>query len=82
MAVNPLPKPKGDWKDLLVSFRPPKFKENHDFYKAFAGRLCMLMAYQMIVAYQLYIVTDYVGLKNKFQLIPIQIHLWLIWKLG
>ena len=28
------------------------------------------------------VTTDYVGLKNKFQLIPIQIHLWLIWKLG
>jgi MFS family permease len=63
-SADYLPKPKGDWKDLLVSFRPPKFKENHDFYKAFAGRLCMLMAYQMIVAYQLYIVTDYVGLKT------------------
>ena len=28
------------------------------------------------------ITTDYVGLKNKLQLIPIKIHLWLIWKLG
>lgn len=28
------------------------------------------------------VTTDYVGLKNKLQLIPIQIHLWLIWKLG
>ncbi len=28
------------------------------------------------------VTTDYVGLKNKLQLIPIQIYLWLIWKLG
>jgi len=28
------------------------------------------------------VTTDYVGLKNKLQLIPIQIKLWLIWKLG
>lgn len=28
------------------------------------------------------VTTNYVGLKNKLQLIPIQIHLWLIWKLG
>lgn len=51
-------------KDLLISFRPPVFKKNHDFYKAFAGRLCMLMGYQMITAYQLYIVTDHVGLNT------------------
>lgn len=63
-SADYLPKPKNDWKDLLVSFRPPKFKENIDFYKAFVGRLCMLMAYQMITAYQLYIVTDYIGLKT------------------
>lgn len=64
-SADYLPKPKNDWKDLLLSFTPPKFSENHDFYKAFGGRLCMLMAYQMITAYQLYIVTDYIGLKTS-----------------
>jgi Na+/melibiose symporter-like transporter len=57
--------PKGDsgsFLDLLKSFRPPAFAENHDFYKAFVGRLCMLVSYQMIAVYQLYIVQDYVGL--------------------
>ncbi len=61
-----MPKNDGDsLKDLLLSFRPPVFETNHDFYKAFAGRLCMLMGYQMITAYQLYIVTDHVGLDTK-----------------
>ena len=26
------------------------------------------------------VTTDYVGLKNKLQLLPIQIKLWVIWK--
>ena len=43
-----LPKDKGSFKDILVSFRPPKFSTAHDFYKAFAGRFCMLISYQMI----------------------------------
>ncbi|WEV66169.1 MULTISPECIES: MFS transporter [unclassified Bifidobacterium] len=59
-----LPKTSGGLKDILVSFTPPRFKTNHDFYKAFAGRLCMLMGYQMIAAYQLYIITDHVGQSN------------------
>ena len=50
-----LPKEEGSFKDILVSFRPPKFAGAHDFYKAFAGRFCMLMSYQMINVYQLYI---------------------------
>lgn len=49
----------GSFKDLLVSFRPPR--NAPDFYKAFVGRLLMLLSYQMIFAYQLYIVQDYVG---------------------
>jgi MFS family permease len=56
--------PKGDsgsFLDVLKSFRPPRFSTNHDFYKAFVGRLCMLVSYQMIAVYQLYIVQDYVG---------------------
>lgn len=28
------------------------------------------------------VTTDYVGSKNKLQLILIQVRLWLIWKLG
>ena len=36
-----LPKDEGSAKDILSSFRPPKFSTAHDFYKAFAGRFCM-----------------------------------------
>jgi MFS family permease len=46
-------------KDVLVSFRPPRSAP--DFYKAFVGRLFMLVSYQMISAYQLYIVQDHLG---------------------
>jgi len=51
----------GGFKDLLVSFRPPSPRGAGDFYKAFVGRLFMLISYQMIAAYQLYIVQNYVG---------------------
>src|SRR6478609_8600545 len=43
--------------ELLKSFRPPR--KAPDFYLAFAGRLFMLVSYQMIMAYQLYIVQDH-----------------------
>lgn len=46
-------------RELLRSFRPPR--NAPDFYLAFAGRLFMLVSYQMIMAYQLYIVQDHVG---------------------
>lgn len=47
-------------KDLAVSFHFPKFSTSRDFYKAFGCRVCMLLSSQMISAYQLYIVEDYV----------------------
>ena len=56
-----LPKDEGSLKDVLASFRPPRFHGAHDFYKAFVGRFCMLLSYQMINAYQLYIIQNYVG---------------------
>ncbi|MBT0773191.1 MFS transporter [Kineosporia sp. J2-2] len=51
----------GGFRDLLASFRPPAPRSAPDFYKAFVGRLFMLISYQMIAAYQLYIVQNYVG---------------------
>lgn len=60
-----LPRDSGTLKDIALSFKPPVFHANHDFYKAFCGRLCMLMGYQMISAYQLYIVTDHIGQDTK-----------------
>ena len=65
-----LPKDEGSAKDILSSFRPPKFSTAHDFYKAFAGRFCMLMAYQMINVYQLYIIQNYIGQSVKDQPSP------------
>lgn len=57
-AVN-LPAAGSSFKEVLASFRPPR--NAPDFYRAFAGRLFMLVSYQMVVAYQLYIVQDHVG---------------------
>ncbi|WP_258185409.1 MFS transporter [Bifidobacterium sp. UTCIF-39] len=60
-SADYLPKEEGSVKDVLMSFRPPKFSTAHDFYKAFAGRFCMLVSYQMISVYQLYIIQNYIG---------------------
>ena len=59
-----LPKDEGKATDVLRSFIPPKFSTAHDFYKAFAGRLCMLLSYQMITVYQLLIFQKYIGLDD------------------
>lgn len=48
--------------DVLRSFTPPT-KGASDFYKAFFGRFTMLISYQMINAYQLYIIQDYLDLS-------------------
>ncbi|MFD6166193.1 MFS transporter [Oerskovia sp. NPDC060287] len=58
-SAQDLPPAAGGLKELLLSFRPPR--NAPDFYLAFAGRLFMLVSYQMIMAYQLYIVQDHVG---------------------
>ncbi len=54
-----LPPAAAGFGELLKSFRPPR--KAPDFYLAFAGRLFMLVSYQMVMAYQLYIVQDHVG---------------------
>lgn len=56
---NTLPPVTGGLKDLLLSFRPPR--NAPDFYLAFIGRLFMLVSYQMVMAYQLFIVQKHVG---------------------
>lgn len=72
-AADYLPKDEGSAKDVLMSFRPPRFSQAHDFYKAFVGRLCMLLSYQMITAYQLYIVQNYVGQTTKESAVTISV---------
>lgn len=70
-----LPKDEGSFKDILVSFRPPKFSTStaHDFYKAFAGRFCMLISYQMINVYQLYIIQNYIGQSVKESAVTVSV---------
>ena len=68
-----LPKDEGSFKDILVSFRPPKFSTAHDFYKAFAGRFCMLISYQMINVYQLYIIQNYIGQSVKESAVTVSV---------
>ena len=58
-SASELPSAPATLKDVLFSFRPPR--KAPDFYKAFVGRLFMLVSYQMIAAYQLYIVQDHLG---------------------
>lgn len=68
-----LPKEEGSFKDVLVSFRPPKFAGAHDFYRAFAGRFCMIMSYQMINVYQLYIIQNYIGQSVKESAVTVSV---------
>lgn len=58
-SATDLPPAAAGLGELLKSFRPPR--KAPDFYLAFAGRLFMLVSYQMVMAYQLYIVQDHVG---------------------
>lgn len=48
--------------DVLRSFIPPT-RGAGDFWKAFFSRFTMLISYQMINAYQLYIIQDYLHLS-------------------
>ncbi|RSX50153.1 MFS transporter [Bifidobacterium callimiconis] len=72
-SADYLPKEESSVKDILVSFRPPKFSTAHDFYKAFAGRFCMLVSYQMINVYQLYIIQNYIGQSVKQSAVTISV---------
>ena len=47
------------WKMVVESLTPP-LKDCGDFYRAFICRTCLIVAYQMIFSYQLYILTDHI----------------------
>ncbi|PLS29869.1 MFS transporter [Bifidobacterium parmae] len=49
---------------ILESLTPP-LKDCGDFYRAFICRTCLIVAYQMIFSYQLYILTDHIGDSGK-----------------
>ena len=51
---------KSTWKVIVESLTPP-LKDCGDFYRAFICRTCLIVAYQMIFSYQLYILTDHIG---------------------
>lgn len=48
------------WKVVAASLTPP-LKNCADFYRAFICRTCLIVAYQMVFSYQLYILQDYIG---------------------
>ncbi|PJM73506.1 transporter [Bifidobacterium primatium] len=52
------------WKVIVESLTPP-LKDCGDFYRAFICRTCLIVAYQMIFSYQLYILTDHIGESTK-----------------
>ncbi|WP_188042813.1 MFS transporter [Changpingibacter yushuensis] len=58
-----LPSGGQSFGEIARSFIPPT-KDCGDFYKAFFGRFTMLLSYQMINAYQLYIIQDYLGVST------------------
>ncbi|MBT2521751.1 MFS transporter [Arthrobacter sp. ISL-28] len=58
-SARDLPATSRNLKDVLISMAPPR--KAPDFYWAFGSRFFMLISYQMIMAYQLYIIQDYVG---------------------
>ncbi|WP_157987844.1 MFS transporter [Jiangella endophytica] len=57
----PAPTRDGPRRELLRGFwRRPR--EHADFLRVFGSRLLFVLGYQLILTYQLYILTDYVGL--------------------
>ena len=57
-----MPKDTGKplWKIVVESLTPP-LKNCADFYRAFICRTCLIVAYQMVFSYQLYILQDHIG---------------------
>lgn len=53
------------WKVVVESLTPP-LKDCADFYRAFVCRTCLIVAYQMVFSYQLYILQDHIG-ESKLQ---------------
>lgn len=51
-------------KKILMQFRPPT-RNCRDFYLALIGRMCLIFGYNMIMAYQLYVCINHIGLDNQ-----------------
>ncbi|NMM98706.1 MFS transporter [Bifidobacterium olomucense] len=63
-SAENLPKAGNGVKAMLKSFQPP-IRGASDFYKALIGRFCLMLAYNMVFAYQLYILESYLGQNAK-----------------
>lgn len=59
-SAKDLPRQHLDVKAVIKSFALPR--NARDFYWALVGRLILVVGYFMVVGYQLYILTDYMGL--------------------
>lgn len=51
-------------KAVLMQFRPP-IKGARDFYLALVGRLMLMFGYNVVMAYQLYVCMNYIGLDSE-----------------
>ncbi len=57
--------PPFSWKEFFLGFvRPLNFRKHPDFVWAWLGRFFMVLGYQAIQQYGLYIFTDYIGLAE------------------
>ena len=59
-----MPREEGNAGQVVVRALTPPTKGAGDFWKAFLCRTCLIVAYQMITSYQLYILQDHVGLDK------------------
>ena len=59
-----MPREETSVGQILIHTLTPPTKGASDFWKAFICRTCLLVAYQMITSYQLYILQDHIGLSN------------------
>jgi MFS family permease len=55
---------KFSFRQVLMQFRPPTHSAS-DFYKALVGRLMLILRYNMIVGFQLYVCMRYIGQDQK-----------------
>lgn len=59
-----MPREETSVGQILIHTLTPPTKGASDFWKAFICRTCLIVAYQMITSYQLYILQDHIGLSN------------------
>ncbi|ACZ20240.1 Major Facilitator Superfamily transporter [Sanguibacter keddieii DSM 10542] len=57
-----VPRPALNARELLATFRVPR---DADFLWALAGRFLLLLSFMLVVLYQLFVLTDYVGLTTE-----------------